>query len=199
MAMVEISEEEYARHKRVLDTVTKMARHPKAAKLLEQANKELDPNAATPIADADAKVREPVSALEKKIDEFIASQAENSKKADKDAKESALKEKWEAGRAELKKDRWNDEGIKALEDFMEKHGIVDHQIGLAAFEKIHPPPAPAMPVNTGSWDWGQGENPDKTVDKLVETIGGKGNPDPIVDRMAYNALSEFRQSMGVRR
>ena len=199
MAVVEISEEEYARHKRVLDAVTKMAKHPKAAKLLEAANKELDPNAATPLADADAKLKEPVSALEKKIDEFIASQAENATKADKAAKEAALKEKWESGRAALKADRWNDEGIKALEDFMEKHGIVDHQIGLAAFEKINPPPAPAMPVNTGSWDWGQGENPDKTVASLVETIGGRGNPDPIVDKMAFNALSEFRQSMGMRR
>ena len=53
-----------------------------------------------------------------------------------------------------------------------------------------------MPVNTGSIvGLGAGRIPTRTVASLVRDNRGKREADPIVDKMAFNALSEFRQSM----
>lgn len=199
--VIEVSEEEYARNKRVFDTLTKMAKNPKAAKLLEQANKEIEPAAPTPLADADAKLNEPIAALSKKFDDFVAAQGKSQAEAAEAARKAELEAKWVSGRAKLKEDRWTDDGIKALEDLMAKHGILDHEIGRAYLEKVNPPPLPATPVSTGSWNFMEqaSESPDKDIEKLISVIGAKGNPDGVVDKIAHNALTDFRQQAGLRR
>ena len=74
---------------------------------------------------------------------------------------------------------------------MEDKGLFDVDDAVAIFERNNPPQTPVTPGGIGSWGFADltGAEPDKDIAAL---IASKGENDQVADRMALNALKEFR-------
>ena len=192
--IVEVDEEELLRLRRVNATVGKIASHPEAVTLLEQAHKFVDPDAPTPALERKRALSEPVDAVKKEFEAFKKEQADREAKRETDEKIRSLSTLRDTGIAKLKRAGWTDEGIKGVEALMEEKGLLDPQDAADLYEKRNPPPAPVNPApGVGAWgfaDMPSGETTDDTfVKKLLES---KGNSDSVVDRHAAMALQEMR-------
>ena len=195
MPKIEIEQDELDRLNRVQNTLRTIVANPKSKALLEEAHKIVDPQAVTPELDRINAIKEPVSAVEKKLDAFIKAQEDDKAEREKQAKLAKLTADREAGIAKLRSERWTDEGIKKLETFMDEKGILDVEVAAAAFERLHPPATPAPPSST-RWDFtevGAGDA-DKDIKGLLES---RGNNEILADKMANDALREHRASMGL--
>ena len=65
-------------------------------------------------------------------------------------------------------------GIEAIEKIMADQGIMNHKIAAAYWEKENPPPTPAMPGGTGSWnflDLPTDDKGDVEIKALIEAVG----------------------------
>ena len=74
--MVEVDEEQLLRDQKLRALFDKVYAHPESAALLEQAAKMVEPGIKTPRLDAKKAMTEPLSAIEKKMDDFIKAQNE---------------------------------------------------------------------------------------------------------------------------
>ena len=73
---------------------------------------------------------------------------------------------------------------------MKEKGIVDPLIAAAYVEKMLPPQLPATPSGGTSWNFIEGvQDGEADLKKLIES---KGNYEPLIDKMAHEALSEVR-------
>ena len=195
MPKVEIEQDELDRLNRVQNTLRSIVGNSKAKALLEEAHKLVDPKAITPELDRMREIKEPVSSLEKKFDDYVAKQEAERAEREKKEKLDALTSAHERGKAKLRSEKWTDEGIKKLEDFMAEKGIIDFDVAIPAFEAKYPPPPPATPSST-RWDFaeiGTGEA-DKDIKALLES---KGQNEVLADKMAHDALKEHRSAMGL--
>jgi hypothetical protein len=195
---VELDEGEYNQLVALRGIAQKIVGKPEARRLLEQAHKLVDPNVPTPTLDADRSQNEPIVALQKKYDDEIAALRKERDDEKRDATLASIAQKQAEGIARLKRERWTDEGVAAVQKLMETKGLLDVDDAVAIFERNNPTPIPATPGGGvgGAWNFTdiQGEA-DKSIKDLIDS---KGQNDQIADRMAGQALTEFRQSMGLR-
>ena len=188
--MVEVDEEQLLRDQQLRETVGRIAKHPKASLMVQEALKLVDPNAATPGLDAMREIQAPIVELQKKFDDFVTETKKEKEDRLAAEKQARLAADWEAGRKALRADKWTDDGIKKLEEFMEQKGILDHDIARAAFEKMHPPPAPVTPGGSGSWNFMEAPaEGDVDLKKLIES---RGENDTVLNKMVNDALAEVR-------
>jgi hypothetical protein len=196
---IELDEGEYNQLVALRGIAQKIVSNKKANALLEQAHKLVDPNVPTPTLDAERDHNEPLTALQKKYDDEIAAIRKERDDEKRDATLASIAQKQADGIARLKRERWTDEGVAAVQKLMETKGLLDVDDAVAIFERNNPPAIPATPGGgiSGAWNFTdiQGEA-DKSIKDLIDS---KGQNDQIADRMAGQALNEFRQSMGVRR
>jgi hypothetical protein len=200
MPKVEIEEDELARLNRVQNTLRTIVGNPKAKVLLEQAHKLVDPQAVTPELDRINEIKEPVSVVEKKVDDFIAAQTKRDEEREKKEKLDALSAKYDRQKQQLISgtmtgEKWTDEGVKKLETFMQDRGIIDFDIAVPAFERLHPPPPPATP-SSSRWDFTEIGTGDADKD-LKAMLDSRGNNEVLTDKMAHDALREYREAMGL--
>lgn len=200
MPKIEVEQDEYERLGRIQTVLRTIVGNPKSKLLMEQAHKIVDPQAVTPELDRETAIKEPVSALEKKFDEYIAKQESERAERDKKEKLDAISAKYDTQKYELLNgkltgERWTDEGVKKLEAFMQERGLIDFDIAVPAFERIHPPPPPATPSST-RWDFTEVAtgDADKDIKALLES---RGQNEVLADKMAHDALREHRESMGL--
>lgn len=192
--VVEIDEDELLRLRRVNATVGKIASHPEAVTLLEQAHKFVDPDAPTPALSRKKELSEPVEKITKEFEDFKKAQADKEAKREHDDKIRQWSTLREDGIARLKRLGWTDDGIKGVEKLMEEKGLLDPQDAADLYEKRNPPPTPVNPApGIGAWGFAEmpsGESADDTfVKKLLET---KGVQDGVADRQANLVLQEMR-------
>jgi Skp family chaperone for outer membrane proteins len=190
MPITEIDETELLQLRQLQGIARKMAQNPKAAKLFEQAHKEIDPNAVTPHIDRDKAISEPMEAALKKIADLEAKLQKDAEDRDQNTKLSDLNRKVEDGFAQLKKDGWQDEGLKLVDTLMKEKGILDPMIAAAYVEKQHPQQEVVTPGGIGSWNFIESvQDGEADLKKLIET---KGNSESLTDKMAREALAEIR-------
>lgn len=188
--IVEITEEELLTHRQLQSVVGKIMSNPKAALLVEQARKLVDPNAPTPRIEQDKLLNEPVEAIKKEFEDFKKQQAEEKAEFEKKTRLEALNGTVTAGLAKLRRDGWTDDGIKEIEKLMEEKGILDPEIAAAYHEKMHPPQTPLTPGGSGAWNFMElPTDGDADLKKLIET---KGESPGLLDKMARDALNEVR-------
>ena len=192
--LIEVDEDELLRLRRVNATVGKIAQHPEAVTLLEQAHRFVDPEAPTPALSRKKELEEPVNKVKAEFEAFKKEQAEKEAKRDHDAKITQLSTLRETGLAKLKRNGWTEDGIKAVEALMEEKGLLDPQDAADLYEKRNPPPLPATPTGgIGGWnfaDMPSGDSQDDTfVKKLLDT---QGKQDGVADHQAQLALQEMR-------
>lgn len=190
MATVEIDEVELANMRRLTQTIDTIIRHPQARKLAEQAHKIVNPHAPTPALEQEQMVRAPVDELRKEMSDFIAETKKDREEREKQARLSEINAKVEAGKAQLRRNGWTDEGLKAVEDLMHQKGLLDPLDAAAIYERDHPPAVPATPSGSGNWDFLSGVQ--QGEDDLKKLIDSRGESSALIDKMARDALNEVR-------
>ena len=193
MPKVEIDEEDVRRYARLEGAVNTLWANPKARELIQQAQKIVDPNAKTPDLDAKQQMLAPVEAVTKEFRDYVAKTETEKAEAAKNAKMAEIQGRHAAGIAELRRQKYTDEGIKKIEALMEEKGILDPLDAAAIFERSNPPPTPIAPTGggVGGWNFAEatGDAADAFAKRLMET---KGALDGIVEQEARNAIAEVR-------
>jgi hypothetical protein len=197
MPKVEVDEAEYNQMVALRGVATKIAADPKARKIFESAHKMVDPNALTPLTDAEKAQLEPVNAIKSELSAEIAALKKEREDEKRDRTLAALAAKQTEGLAKLRRAGYTDEGVAAIQKLMEDKGLPDVEDAVAIFERNNPPPLPSTPSGgIGSWSFtdSAGEA-DKNIKDLIST---RGDSEQIADRMAREALNDFRGQMGRR-
>lgn len=189
---IEVDEAEAARYVRLAQTVSKVAQHPEGKLLLQRAHKLVDPNARTPDLDQVHQAQQPLVELRDAFTNFVQSQATKDAQRDQDAKINTIKQHYDEGIAKLRREGWTEEGIKAVETLAQEKGLLDPLDAAAIYEKAHPPQTVAAPRSTGAWNFAEGIDAEDPMKKLLDS---KGKNDLVVDKMANDALNEFRQQL----
>ena len=190
MAKVEIDEEDYRKMSHLQGVASQIWADPEARKLLQKAHKKVDPKASTPDLDQEAVVAAPLTALEKKIDDFIKTIEAEKAESSQAAKLAQLQATRDAGFAQLKQEKWTAEGIKRVEEIMEAKGILDPLDAAAIVEKTMPQQQPVTPGGTGAWNFmDQPSDGEVDLKRLIET---KGSQDRVSEKMAWDAINEMR-------
>lgn len=190
MARIEVDEEQLIADRKLRGYVTALMANPKAKVKVQEAMKIVDPNAPTPELDQATAANEPVLALQKKFDDFVAETKTEKAEREKREKIDALNTNVKSGLQALRREGWTEEGIKAVEKIMEDQGILDPEIAAAYYEKKNPPPAPMTPGGTGAWNFMDMPSEGPTdLKKLIET---RGESDLVINKLANDALNEVR-------
>ena len=189
MAMVEVDENQLAAMQRVNGFVQAGLNNPATRRKVLELQKELNPKAVIPELDAIQPVNEALTSVR---DELALLRAERAK-ADEERKlaeaQSKARGEWNSGRKKLRQAGWNDEGVKVIEEFMEKRGIADHEVAAAAYEHMNPvPQAPSGSVGNRFDIFGAREGEGKNA--LKQLFEGKEND--FLNMMIPKALAEVR-------
>lgn len=193
MPVIEVEEAELLRSQQARKFVESIWNNPKARRKLLEAQKEVKPD--DPMVkelDKPEPYEEQFAALRKELEDEKKSRIEAEAKREQDLKLSELRKVRSDGLEKLRGEyRYTADGIKAVEEIMEKKGILDPLDAAAIFERDHPQQAPIAP-NSGSWNFLE-PVPDDSADlkKLIET---KGENNPLLDKMTREALMEIRGS-----
>ena len=190
--VIEVDETEFQNGQQTIAAVRKLMAHPDAALLIERARKLVEPDAPTPRLDAHKQSNEPIEKLHGEIADLKKSLAEKDAEREKNEKLAALAAKVEKGNTKLASEGWTADGIKALDEFREKEGILDPVHAAAVYEKLHGSQvAPATPSSSiGGWDFTAPATQDEEyTKKLLET---RGDSESLVMNQAMKSLKEFR-------
>lgn len=194
MAKVEVDEAEYNRMLALQQVAGKIVNNPAARRRLEEAHKLVDPNAPTPTLDADRTHNEPLNALKTEMQAKLDAMQKERDDEKRDGTLRSIAQKQERDFARLKTEHhYTDEGVEAVRKLMEAKGLLDVDDGVAVFERAHPPQMPTTPGGglTGS-HWGFVDNNDASDENIKSLIATKGENDYLADRMAQQALADFR-------
>lgn len=190
MPKIEVDEAEFRRFQQLQSATDLMLKNPKSRRLLEQAHRTVDPNAPAPLLDHEAEINAPLEALRKEFSDYKTAAEKKEADADAKAKIASISNSIEAGIARLRQARWTDEGIAAVRKLMDEKGILDVDDAVAIFERHNPPPPPIAPRGAGAWNFIEGvSDGEADLKKLLET---KADYEPVVDKMARDALAEVR-------
>ncbi len=191
--VIEVDETEFQNGQQTIAAVRKLMAHPKASLLIEEARKLVEPDAPTPRLDQHKQVNEPIEKLHEEIKTLKKQLEDDKAENEKNSKLSALAKKVEEGNAALLREGWTKDGLKALDEFREKEGILDPIHAAAVYEKLHGAQvAPATPSGSsiGAWDFTQPATQDEDyTKKLFET---RGESESLVMGQAMKALTDFR-------
>lgn len=149
---IEIDENEYAELRRVREIAALIEKDPKARVKLQEAVQIVAPDQVGPEIRIRNEVAERIGGLEKTIGDFIESQTKDRDERRAARERDALERRWAESRAKAQSAGYTEDGLKELEDYMEKNGIADHEIAIPAFERLHPPPEPVASGNS-RWDF----------------------------------------------
>jgi hypothetical protein len=188
---IEVDEAEWNQRQALAAVAGKMVGNPSARKLLEQAHKLVDPNAATPALDAERAQNEPINAIKTELSEEIAALKKEREDEKRQRTLDSLAQKQTEGIQRLRRSGYTDEGVAAVQKLMEDKGILDVDDAVAIFERHNPPQVPATPGGMNAWNYAANieSDTDKGIQNLLKT---KGENDQVVMGLAMEALNEFR-------
>lgn len=194
MPKIEVDEAEYNQMVQLRGVANKIVANPAARRRLEEAHKLVDPNASTPMLDADANQMAPVKELEKTVNERIAKFEKEQEDSKREQTLAAIADKQTRAFNRLKtEERYTDEGVEAIRKVMEAKGLLDVDDAVAIWERANPPQMPATPAGgmTGT-AWGFADVDDKSDELIKQLISSKGENDHVTNRMTAQALQDFR-------
>ena len=191
--VVEVDEAEYNQMVALRGVASKIVANPAARRQLEQAHKLVDPNASTPMLDQERLQNEPLTALKTEMQAKIDKLEKEREDEKRENALTAIAGRQTSDFAKLRKEGYTDEGIAAIQKLMEDEGITKVNNAVAIFERNNPPQMPATPQGgmTGT-SWGFADVNDNTDKLIKELIATKGDNDSVADRMAAQALQDFR-------
>ena len=196
MPKVEIEEAELAnlresasQKRRYDDIMSLIDKNPSARAKLQAAVAEGAPEHAGPYHKLREEFTEGIASIGKKMDEFMAAQAQAAETRKEEDARNALERRWLDGRTKARDQGYTPEGLTQLEDFMEKNGIADHLLAIPAFERVNPPPEPIV---TGGSRWNFFDrNAEAEQDAAYKALMN-GNDDEFLAHAIPAALKEVR-------
>lgn len=192
MPVVEVDENELVQLRRMGAVAGKIMANAEGKKLLERAHKLVDPNAVTPTLDNEQAIAKPINAALAEVEALKAQLKTEKEDRERSDKLAGLQKAIDDGFAKLRSEGWQDDGIKKVDDFMKEKGIVDPLIAAAYVEKTMPPQQPVTPSGVGGWNFIDNvQDGEADLKKLIES---KGDYEPLIDKMAREALGEVRGS-----
>ena len=192
--MVEVDEGEYNQMIALRNVASKIVADPKARRKLEEAQKLIDPNAATPMLDQDRLANEPLNVMKGELSAEIAALKKEREDEKREQTLASIADKQTKAFARLKNEnRYTEEGIEAVRKVMEAKGLLDVDDAVAIFERANPPAVPATPGGgmTGT-SWGFADVNDKSDELIKQLIASKGENDYVTNQMTTAALQDFR-------
>ncbi len=196
MPKIEIDEAEYNQMVALRTVASKIVAKPESRKLLEQAQRMVDPSAPTPMLDQEAQHLAPVNALKTELSEQIAALKKEREDEKREQTLAALADKQAKGLAGLRRAGYTDEGIAAIEKLMETKGLLDVEDAVAIFERANPPAMPVTPGGITGQAWNFADQPteggDKDIAALLANKGDGPGADAAAMRMANATLQELR-------
>lgn len=193
MAAVEIEESELAQYRGIAQTLQAWMSNPKARKKILEARKEIDPNAIIPELDAAAPINEAMSKLDEKLMALDKKLSDDAAAREQSEKMSKLNSQWESGRVKLRSSGYTEEGIKKVEELMEKEGIANHEAGAAYYDRLNPPEEPLSPSSGSGFDMLMGTlgaaNTDDAMKASQEALFK--NPDQWADNIVREVHRDF--------
>ena len=196
MRTIEVDEATLAKNQQLVGLINKMLAHPEARKKVMAAHKDVDPTVVIPEIDAAKPLDDAMAAITKRMDDFMADQEKRAKDREDAERKATFVTNFEKGRAGLRAAGVTDEGITAVEALMEKHGIIDHEIGWAAFSKLNPEPTPLPPAPNFGFN-GLFDSSDKNPDEFLKAMhASRGLDEAALDRRIHEVITETRQQYG---
>jgi hypothetical protein len=192
MAKIEVDEEEVRASTQLRGAVATLWANPEARKLIQKAQKIVDPKAKTPDLDQEEVVLAPVKGLEKKFDDFVAATQAEKAEAEKNRKIAEMARLEAEGIAQLRRAGWMDEGIKAVKAKMDEKGLLDPIDAAKLVDQSAMPQSPVTPGGVGAWNFT--EVPAEGADFIKKLIETKGANDMVVDNEVRSVLNETRGS-----
>ena len=187
MATVEIDEAELLQYRGLAGVMHKLVSNPKTRSELQRLRKEVEPGLVIP----ELEVRDEVSAELKAVREDLSSvkKEREAEKAEREREKSFsdLRGKWERTQAAARSAGYTNEGLTALEKFMEDNGIMNHEIAIPAFERLNPKASPVSPTGNRFDFFKAVENDDSDMKLLFE-----GNDRQFLNKKIAQTLSDIR-------
>lgn len=189
---VEIDESELTQLSTLRNVIGAINKHPKAGVLLEEAHKLVNPEAKTPRLDQLKETTAPVEDLKKQITDLEKRLADKDAENEKNAKLAQLQTKIDAGHAKLRQEGWTEDGLKALDAFREKEGILDPIAAAAYYEKLHGPQVAPVTPSSGIGRWDFTELPEKDEGYAKKLLDTRGDNETLVMQEAMRTLNDIR-------
>ncbi len=168
MALIEIDDSELASHRQVTETMQKLLANPKTRNMILRAQKIANPDAVIPELDATEPLRGELEDVRSTLASLTETLAADRAEREKASKMQALEKQWNAGRSKLRNNGYTDEGLEAVEKFMEDKGLADHEIAAAAYERFNPPQEPVRSISNNRFDvFGQEDRSSEHMKSLL--------------------------------
>lgn len=187
--IIEVDEEEFLRNEKLRQEVATIWANPEAKKLIQRAQKLVNPKAVTPDLDRDEHDNEKLKSVNEKLDAMAKLLADQQEAADREKKLAAFEAKVESGIAKLRAQGWTQEGIDGVRKLMEDKGLPDPEDAAILFERLHPP---QTPISTGASSFFDIVNPQDNDDFLKAMMASKGESDGAVSKKVAETLGELR-------
>lgn len=186
--IIEVDEEEFLRNEKLRQEVATIWANPEAKKLIQRAQKLVNPKAVTPDLDRDEQDDAKIQGVTKALDEMkqlMADQkAENERREKLDTVSKAVEAEW----SELRSEGWTPDGIAGVQKIMEEKGLYPRDASIL-FERRNPPQAP---ISTGASSFFDIVNPQDNDDFLKAMMASKGESDGAVSKKVAETLGELR-------
>lgn len=190
---VEIDENELAGYKALTARVQAWMGNPEARRKVLEATKLIDPNAVIPELDAAKPINDAMGKLSEDLAAFRKEVSEERTKREEHNKLLELNSKWESGRVKLRGEGYTEDGIKKIEELMEKEGIANHEAGAAYFDRINPPEQPIMPTDSGFDMLKESFMPNGDANAEADRKALFENPDAWLNKAVTNTLRDVRK------
>lgn len=187
---IEIDETQLASLQKTAKSVQAMLKNPKTRMQVLQAYKENHPDEAVPELDAAAPYTERMNRLETAVIDFMKKQEEDREKDKIETRLEEIRRQAERGREILKSRGYTEDGIKAIEEFRDKKGLVDYDDAISLWELNNPAPAVAEPE--GMDFFGLRSSDDDGNDFHKKLFDSLGEDNSAVERMALQSIREMR-------
>ena len=188
MPVREIEEADLLNLTHISNVVDQVMKTPETRGAFLQIAKKANPRLAIPEVDATAPFVGAIQGINKKLDDFITSQAEERRQAQQDAALRSFQTAWERDEADLRRDGWRDAGITQVKKFAEDNAIANLRIAADAFERRNPQPGPVD--SRVGWNLFTGPEAEDTF--IKDQMNAQGNDDARLDAEIRATLAEVR-------
>jgi hypothetical protein len=190
--MPEIDEATWQAHQQVMRFAQTALADPTKRKTLLAWDEQFNPDKKHPELHAPDPTSEALTAIQAdlaKLREETA--AEKAARAEAEA-QAKLRREWDAGRQIAREAGFTTEGIRAVEELMEKRGIADWEAGLALYNKLNPP-AEVVANGSSNWDlFGPETQESPDMKGLIEDIANGGDGTAFLHQAVPAAIKAVR-------
>lgn len=187
--IIEVDEEEFLRNEKLRQEVATIWANPEAKKLIQKAQKLVNPKAVTPDLDREEQENAKLEGVNKALDEMKQLMADQKVENERREKLDKINKDIEAGIAQLRAEGWTDDGIAGVRKVMEEKGLPDPRDAAIIFERRNPPPTP---IATTSSSFFEIVNPGDNDDFLKALMATKGESEGAISKKVAETLSESR-------